>query len=168
MTAIAVLVLALLVIRASLPPPDRNPSVVGVIESGENLTGVWHYELENGQSVDIDFDQTETLDRSSGGGDPGTLLFYGDGADAWYMGLFPLPDGSYRFNAAARDDDTHIVFENGLRLPKAPGFDGRGWPQDGRYDLALGGPTFAPFCINQNGQVTTYLAMPSDQREGCP
>ena len=84
------------------------------------------------------------------------------------MGLLPARDGSYTYNDAATDDDTHVVFSNGLRPPKAATFDGRGWPQNGRYNLALGGPTFAPFCINQDGQVTAYLAMPSDQRDGCP
>lgn len=151
-----------------LDGPEHNPSVVGVIESRENVNGIWHYELENGQTVGIDFDETETLSDSRGGGDPGTLLFYGDGDEAWYMGLFPAHDGSYTYSAIATDDDTHIVFENGLRLPKAPGFDGRGWPQDGRYDSPAAECCFAPFCINERGEVTAYLAMPSDQREGCP
>jgi hypothetical protein len=171
--AVSAVLLASLLIALSgcdllaLPAPERTPAVVGVIKSSENVTGVWHYELENGQTVDIDFDETETLPDSRGGGDPGTLLFYGVGDEAWYMGLFPARDGSYTYDAAATDDDTHIVFENGLRLPKVPGFDGRGWPQDGRYES----PTqsgFAPFCINTRGEVTAYLATPSDQREGCP
>jgi hypothetical protein len=169
----AVLLASLLIALAgcdllALPAPERNPSVVGVIESSENVTGVWHYELENGESLDIDFDETATLPRSSGGGDPGTLLFYGEGGDAWYMGLAPFDDGSYQIDTPARDDGEYIVFENGLRLPKTPGFDGRGWPQDGRYDSPTSECCFAPFCINERGEVTAYLAMPSDQREGCP
>jgi hypothetical protein len=148
-------------------PRERTPTVAGVIQSSENVDGVWVYQLEGGETVEIDFDETVTLPRSSGGGDPGTLLFHGDGNNAWYMGLAPSSDG-YQFDAAARDDGTHIVFENGLRLSKAPGFDGRGWPQDGRYDSPASECCFAPFCINAQGQVTAYLAQPSDRREGCP
>lgn len=90
--AVSAVLLASLVIALAgcdlfaLPPPERNPSVVGVIESSENMTGVWHYELENGESLDIDFDKTETLPESTGGG-PGALLFYGGGDDAWFFTL---------------------------------------------------------------------------------
>jgi hypothetical protein len=172
MTALAVLGLALLGTLANWPPPDRNPSVGGVIKSNENVNGIWHYELENGESLEIDFDEPITLLDDALGGDPGALLFYGEDEDPWYFVLERYapgdPPGNFRFETTATDDDTHVVFENGLRLPKAPGFDGRGWPQDGRYDSPAAECCFAPFCIDQNGQVTAYLAMPSDQREGCP
>ena len=171
----AVLLASLLIALAgcdllALPAPERNPSVVGVIESSENVTGVWHYELENGESLDIDFDgSVTTLDDAQGGG-PGALLFYGEDEDPWYFTLRePRSRGEdYQLAVPAVDDDTHIIFENGLRLPKAPGFDGRGWPQDGRYDSPAAECCFAPFCISERGEVTAYLAMPSDQREGCP
>jgi hypothetical protein len=156
-----------------LDGPEHNPSVVGVIESRENLNArIWHYELATGESLEIDFDEPITLLDDALGGDPGALLFYGEDQDPWYFVLERYvpedPPHSFRFEASAADDDTHIVFENGLRLPKAAGFDGRGWPQDGRYDSPAGEAGFAPFCINERGEVTAYLAMPSDQREGCP
>jgi hypothetical protein len=152
--------------------PEHNPSVVGVIESNENLNGTWHYELENGESLEIDFDEPITLLDDALGGDPGALLFYGEDEDLWYFVLERYAPGdpphSFRFETTAKDEDTHVVFANGLRLPKTPGFDGRGWPEDGRYDSPAGEAGFAPFCINERGEVTAYLAMPSDQREGCP
>lgn len=141
--------------------PVRNPSVVGVIVSTE-LTNVGTvFELENGQSVEIDFDQTITLEDSHGGADPGTLLFYGDGDEAWYFGMtMRAPEvrpGCFHMDGPAIDDDTHIIFKNGLRLPKAPDFDGQGWPRNGRYDKrAYAGGGFSPFCVNSRGEVTVY------------
>jgi hypothetical protein len=152
-----------------LGPPVRNPSVVGVIEAEENMDGAWRYELSGGDTLEIDFDNTVTLPESTGGG-VGALLLYGGGEDSWYMTLREPHADSYGFllDAEARDDGEHIVFENGLRLSKAPDFDGRGWPQDGRYDSPSGEAGFAPFCINGDGEVTVYLAQPADRREGCP
>lgn len=147
-------------------PPVRSPSVAGVIQSAENVNGAWVYQLEGGEIVEIDFDETETLPESTGGG-AGAPLLYGDEGEAWYFTVREphTTDRGHRFNAAARDAEEHIVFENGVRLPKAPEFDGHGWPQDGRYDSPTQS-SFAPFCINGLGQVTAYLAQPSDQREG--
>lgn len=162
--AVAILSLPLIIAGCFLfRPMELTPSVVGVIASSENTTGVWRYVLESGESVEIDFDQTSTLAGARGGG-PGSLLFYGEEPDPWHFTLEEsAPDelpGCYWWQAVGVDDDTHIVFENGLRLPKAPDFDGQSWPQDGRYDLPVPGGDVAPFCMNQRGEVAAYLARP--------
>lgn len=142
---------------------ERVPTSVGVIERAENLAGrgLWEYDLDTGETVVIDVDDATMLDGSRLGSDPGgTLLFYGAGDDPWYLGLASfaeIPD-CYYLRAAGVDDDTHIVFDNGLRLPKADDFDGQGWPQNGRYDLEVAGGDVAAFCINPRGEVTEYRA----------
>jgi hypothetical protein len=154
----------------ALPPAERTPSVVGEIASTENVNGTQHYELESGESLDIDFGAFITTLDDAHGGDSGALLFFGEDEDPWYFTLRePRTRGEdYQFAVPAVDDDTHIIFGNGLLLPKAAGFDGRGWPQDGRYESPTGEAGFAPSCISEQGEVTAYLAMPSDRREGCP
>ena len=63
----------------------------------------------------------------------------------------------YWWKEAATDDGTHIVPDNGLRLPKAEAFDGQGWPENGRYDYSLSG-YYVQSCINANGEVIEYRA----------
>jgi hypothetical protein len=160
---VAVAALLELAACALLGPPVRDPSVVGVIVHKENINGIWHYMLEGGRTVEVDFDETTTLEGSRGGGEPGTLLLYGNSERAWYFGLTQIdPDrmpGCFWWPTQAVDDDTHIIFQNRIRLPKAADFDGMGWPRDGRYNRpAFAGGGFTSFCINEQGEVTVYLA----------
>lgn len=162
--ALVAALLAALTGCLSSGPPERTPSVVGVvIESAENTNGAWRYVLESGEPVEIDTDDTDRLAGARGGG-VAALLFYDDGADPWYFTLEEFaPDelpGCFWWQAVGVDDETHIVFENGLRVPKSADFDGQGWPQDGRYDLEVSGGDVAPFCMNRRGEVTEYRAQP--------
>lgn len=156
-SAVALLLLTACVLSG---PPVRNPSVVGVIVSSE-LTNVGTvFELENGQSVEIQRAVT-LLEGSRGGGDPGTLLFHRNGNEPFYFGLTVIAPharpGCFDMDGPAVDDGTHISFKNGLRLPKAPDFDGQGWPRNGRYDKpAYAGGGYSPFCVNLRGEVTVY------------
>jgi hypothetical protein len=60
------------------------------------------------------------------------------------------PPGCFDLLLGGVDDGDHIKFENGLRLPKAAGFD-PGRAKTGVYQIPLVG-----FCINSFGAVTRY------------
>ena len=109
--------------------------------------------------LDVDFSDSEGLDGSSGGLEPGTL-WLSDAAGAWYMTLratsfaplgSPLePRDCFFIGSYGTRDDGQVQFDNGLRLPLAPDFD-PGSVMDGRFDHATAG-----FCVDEAGRLLFY------------
>ena len=123
----------------------------GVIESVEEMEeGGWRVTLASGEEVAVG-----TGRLSGGWPEPGDLLVLASSETAHttvnvYATLRPRADG-YVLNEPARADGSHIVFRNGLRLPKARGFDPGTIEDDGRY------PSFREgFCVNSAGEVVGY------------
>ena len=130
----------------------RTPDVVGVVVEVTELDGPpRRFTFEGGHSVELHFPGTDPLARSQGGLQPGSLLLAGDAQGrAWYMSL--TADGDcFIMDSYGSDAGEAIDFDNGLRLPKAPGFD-PGIVTDGRYDKNPRGH----FCINANAEVVSY------------
>jgi hypothetical protein len=142
------------------PPPSRVPDIVGVIadrEFTDRGTSIFTFE-DGGGDVEIDFDVAHSLNGS--GGDR-TLLMYGvHEGQPWYLTLGERGDGRgcFEIGGLATDKGDHILFDRGLLLPKAEGFEAGDWPRDNRYEEAvLGG--FASFCLNESGEVTDYWSI---------
>ena len=147
-----VAVLLAVIVAACLGTPMRTPDVVGVVVDVTELDGPpRRFSLEGGDFVDLDFPGTEPLAGSRGGLEPGTLLLAGeDQGSAWYLSM-TLRTDCFQLDSYGSDAGDAIDFDNGLRLPKAPGFD-PGIVTDGRYDKNPQGH----FCINEGGEVVSY------------
>lgn len=142
-------------LAACTTPPVLEPTTVGVVAEVDRDAGdVIVVTLDDGGSVRI-----EGVSRSNleGGAEPkpGTLLLLGEtGKGVWFDVLFPRSDPPvtpcWSASWFARQDDGAILFDNGLRLPTSPDFDG-GLSPDGRFT----NPAHA-FCVNERGVITAY------------
>jgi hypothetical protein len=139
-----------------VPSELRTPSVVGVVEGFvRQPDGRDRYELLNGQSLEIDYDETENL---LGGPEVGWLLLFGTDPDGgqWIAGVslsttLGRPTGCFLHPAQGRAVDGWIETSSGFRLPKAAGFrDPRDHPTD------LFSSDRGTFCLNERGEVTSY------------
>jgi hypothetical protein len=129
---------------------------VGVIEASERLEGrIVRIELAGEQAVEIDVGRAVRLDRSRGGQEVGTLLLAGSHAgEQWYMSLTEMQQSDcFGLHSDGSDDGDHVIFDIGLRLPKADDFD-PGPVRDGRYDT---GGADDIFCITPSGEVLSFL-----------
>ena len=125
----------------------------GVVESVEETNDELRVALTRGETVVL----TDTFRIYGGGIEPGELLVLAvspGGADA-YATLRVDPDGYHFLGEPAVDDGSHILFLNGLRLPKTPEFD-PGTIDDGAFPSA-----WESFCITAAGAVFGYGT-------GCP
>lgn len=164
--ALALLWLGTILLGVWLEPvPDpHDPSVAGVVAAeATRLMGEgsrWEYRLENGESVTIDYDIAEPLPNSSSTGEKGSLLVYGTTDEQpWYFGMSELKAGCFALSDKARDEGGAILFDNGLRLPKASDFSDRyGYKENGR--IKGSGPAGTEtFCINDRAEVAYYPAL---------
>jgi len=154
-----VIVLAVLVVGCGvsvhIPANLRTPAIVGVVEASTQLTGGnWSYRLKTGQTLEINYDATTSL---LGGPQIGRLLLAGEDPDGrqWVAGLRPSTDvtepGCFLLDGVGRDAGQWIETSSGFRLPKAANFD-PGSTDGKEFALPLGG-----FCINEKGEVTSYV-----------
>lgn len=133
-----------------VPRPARVYELTdsGVVESVEELDGGGlRVTLERGERIDLD---AHAVELGSEIVPPGHLLLVGSsGSSTGYIALRERED-CYVLNEPAVDDGSHILFNFGLRLPKAPQFDSG--PIDGdRF------PSFREgFCISSAGEVVRY------------
>ena len=153
---IAAVAFGLVVLAACTGPAVLEPSTIGVVAKVERLSGVvLRVTLDGGRSVEINTSGGANLE---GGAEPreGTLLLLGETEDGvWFDVLAPDSDPPVTpcWTAAwyAKKVDGAIQFDNGLRLPTAPDFDGSLGTADGRFR----NPTHR-FCVNDRGVVTAY------------
>ncbi|MGI8658586.1 MAG: hypothetical protein ACR2K4_07445 [Candidatus Limnocylindria bacterium] len=159
---ILLLLLALTACKTGVEIPDivREPEVVGTVvevsfpgaEAPAESRAL--HELADGQVIEIERNSAIALR----GPDPqvGDLLLYGTQPDGTWFWSGPLLDDPRsggecaEIMAPALDEGDSIVFEIGLRLPKADGFD----PfevTDGQFNDPTKG-----FCLNERGEVTRY------------
>jgi len=147
---------ALVIASCTLGP--RDPEVVGVIANSERRDDVTIVTFEDGTTLDLDLSESEGLDGSAGGLEPGTL-WISDAAGAWYITLdatsfaplgSPQPRDCFFIGSYGTRDDGQVQFDNGLRLPLAPDFD-PGSVMDGRFDHATAG-----FCVDEAGRLLFY------------
>jgi hypothetical protein len=132
--------------------PDRvyTPTIVGVVES-EEFIGVRSVQLtlDDGRTLQLDLDAATAVGNYPEP-EPGYLLLYGEEADGpWYVAVSGNPS-CFGIGARAIDEGDAIVFNFGLRVPKADNYDS-GSVSGTRYDNPR-----ASFCLNQDGQVTEY------------
>lgn len=132
--------------------PDRmySPTVVGVVESEEFVAvRTVSLTLDDGRVFEIDLGAATAV-----GGypepEPGYLLLYGEEHDgAWYVAISGNPS-CFGIGARAIDHGDAIVFDFGLRVPKADDYD-PGSVSGSRYSNPQAG-----FCLNERGEVTEY------------
>jgi hypothetical protein len=154
------LVLFLLFVAGCDYNPQRPPDAriydmtdSGVVESVEETDDELRVVLTRDEIVVL----TDSFLLYGGGVEPGELLVLAispGGADA-YATLRVGPDGYHILGEPAVDDGSHILFLNGLRLPKTQEFD-PGPIDDGAFPSA-----WERFCINTAGAVIGYGT-------GCP
>lgn len=144
-----------------IPDVVREPSVVGeiseILPGGTESPGdrLALYRLDTSDTLTVDLNSATSLlqNREPGEGD---LLLYGEEPDGpWFWSGPLLHDPRTggqcaEIMAPALDEGDTIVFELGLRLPKADGFD----PFD-VTDGEFSDPTKG-FCLNERGEVTRY------------
>ena len=130
--------------------PERvyTPTVVGVVESEEFVdVRTVSLTLDDGRVLEIDLGAATAV-----GGyaepEPGDLLLYGEErAGAWYVAVSGNPS-CFLVGARAIDHGDAIVFNFGLRVPKAADYD-PGSVSGSRYSDPQ-----AAFCLNEAGEVT--------------
>lgn len=134
-----------------MPTPVYELTASGVVESVEDIEGGGlRVSLARGESVDL---LPAAVDLY--GGEiilPGDLILVGTTGSAVGYATTRQRDACYVLNEPAVDDGTHIVFDFGLRLPKAPGFD-PGPVDDGRFRP---GSFLDGFCLNAAGEVLRF------------
>jgi hypothetical protein len=138
------------------PATVFEPSEVGVISAVDLLTAAeTALTLEDGRRIDIDLAGGATANDVPGTPQEGQLLIYVEevGGKPWVLALSGGAD-CFMIQGRAIDEGDHLVFETGLRLPKAADYD-PGWP----------GPLEeysdqAHFCINREGVVTHFAGSP--------
>ncbi len=163
---IAAVVLAVMAGCGSRAPGPYNPEVTGVIDATEpGGPSITRYVLEDGATFDaniLNSSATTIVYRAGNNGDViGDLLLGGSIDDhPWVAFLAPdggsdLPDECYALYGPATDEGDTILFDIGIRLPKAPAFDagflGNPYEQPypgRRYDAPL-----QTFCVNREGLV---------------
>ena len=139
-------------------PEVLTPTTIGVVTGVERLSDrIVAYHLTSGQVVDIDLTTADLTRGPAGGAGEGMLLLVGTerGDRTWLLGLYPntaadVPKGCFQLLATGIGHDDSIDFSNGLRLPKASGFD-PGPASNDRYELER-----VSFCINDRGEVLSY------------
>lgn len=145
-------------VAASCTWGPREPSIAGVIADSERVDGVTRVTFQDDSTVDIDFSESDGLEGSSGGLQPGTLLMT-DATGDWYftldaVSIAPLgsrePRDCFFIGTYGTRDDGHITFDNGLRLPLALDFDA-GSVTDDRFDHPTAG-----FCADEGGRLLFY------------
>jgi len=164
----AAVVLAMSVLAATacdtgvdIPDLVREPQIVGevltrepVVDQGPNERR-YLYELAGGDTVDLDLNSALRVGDGPAP-DEGFLVLYGTEPDGPWFWSGPLLDDSVTgrqcatIGGPALEEGASIVFEIGLRLPKAPDFD----PAEIR-DGEFSDPT-RYFCIDEHGEVTRY------------
>jgi hypothetical protein len=132
----------------------RRPNVVyeltdtGIVVSVEELDGGGlRVALARGESIQLLPSATDLHGELVS---PDELILIGTHESAIGYATTYASDECYILNEPAFDDGTHILFDFGLRLPKAPLFD-PGAVDDGRFPSAMEG-----FCINGAGEVIRY------------
>lgn len=139
-----------------IPADLRTPSLASVVEATTQLAnGHWQYQLANGKTLEIDYDQTASL---LGGPGVDELLLAGTDPDGrqWVAGVrrstaIGRPPGCFDFPAQGRANGGWIETESGFRLPKAADFSD---PRDNPSDLFASDQGM--FCLNDQGEVTSY------------
>ncbi|MDQ4107784.1 MAG: hypothetical protein M3138_03125 [Actinomycetota bacterium] len=139
-----------------IPDVVREPEITGEIAVREFVDGsVVEVETVQGEQVRIELNRTARIGGSTDP-DEGDLLLYGTEPDGPWFWSGPLLDdprtggNCAELMAPALEDGNFIVFEIGVRLPKAPDFD----PfevTDGQFTDPTKG-----FCLNERGEVTRY------------
>jgi hypothetical protein len=146
-----------------IPDVVREPQIVGEVLTREPVVDQgpserrYLYDLAGGDMVDLDLNSALRVGDGPAP-DEGFLLLYGTEPDGVWLWAGPLRDDpvtgrqcAYMEGRALEEQDS-IVFEIGLRLPKAPDFD-PAEQVDGEYT--------APdrvFCIDEHGEVSRYGA----------
>lgn len=169
----SLIVLAATVVVSGCPAPQvvsvGLPQSVGfIVEStvterfGEEV--VYELTLDDGTTVTIDERAAHQVAGSTGiAGNRTDLLITGEVNDQrWWLVLIEfgpnqsMPSDCYGLISDGTDEGDTILFDSGLRLPKAAVFDPGGEYADGRYDSPGVGSAPAMFCINPDGEVTAY------------
>lgn len=146
-----------------IPELVRTPELIGEVTASEAATDEqsgerrFVYRLEGTEVVDIDLNSAVNI---GGGHEPqvGDLLLYGEEPEGpWFwsgqLRDDPVTDGTCTLiEGRAVEQGNSIVFEIGLRLPRAPDFD-PAEQTDGEYTQPN-----RYFCINEHGEVTRYGA----------
>lgn len=159
---VCMLVLALLITvtacKTSVDIPDvvREPEIAGeVVQRVDLAEGPIELTLSRGQRIELDR-MTATNLRPGTDPNEGDLLLYGTEPDGPWFWSGPLLDDPVTgrqcagMAGPALDDGEAIVFEIGIRLPKAADFD----PAEQR-DGVFSNPT-REFCIDEFGEVTRF------------
>ena len=144
------------------PPPPLRPTVVGVIQSATADDSGYHTKLTDGRVIDQPNDGRwkswgPVYDKGdlflAGDGFSTALLPFGDGCwEAWY--------GGSRYTIAW-DEGDRVLFEDGIELPKAPGFTTDQASQNVNGKLAWTNPNdrrggqWMSFCANSHGQIVS-------------
>ena len=136
----------------SRPATVFEPSDIGVVDSIEGIRDMrFEIRLADGTNLDVDLAEA-TYQPASRTPEPGDLLIYvaDVGGKPWVLALSGQAD-CFMIQGGAVDEGDHLVFETGLRLPKAEDYD-PGWPgplEEYTSDQAR-------FCINHDGVVTHF------------
>lgn len=153
--AIAAIVLLAALLSACPVAPRNPPSVIyeptvfGVVEGWEEIEGGGlSVRFVDGRQVTI---ATEAAALVGNLPQPTNLLLL-DSVEAagWFAAIIDDDLGCYVLEKPAVDDGTHILFDFGLRMPKAAGFD-PGPVDDGRFPAHR-----ESFCLSADAEVLGY------------
>jgi hypothetical protein len=133
------------------PADVFEPTEIGVIDSIDGIRNMqFALRLEDGTNLDVDLAEG-TYEPASRTPNVGDLFVYVEdvGGQPWMLAVSGQGN-CFMIQAPAIDEGGYLVFESGLRLPKASDFD-PGWP----------GPLEeyadqAHFCVNREGVVTHF------------
>lgn len=134
------------------PAAAFEPSDVGVVDSIEGIRDMrFDIRLADGTNLDVDLAEA-TYQPASRTPERGDLLIYvaDVGGKPWLLALSGQAD-CFMIQGRAINEGDHLLFESGLRLPKAGDYD-PGWPgplEEYTSDQAR-------FCINREGVVTHF------------
>lgn len=150
------LLLLIPVAACGVRQPDLvfRPTDTGIVESLEGLRDLEQaVTLDNGDRLIIDFGGGAAANDIPGTPRNGQLLIYAAdvGGKPWVLLLSGQGD-CFTIQGRAIDTGDDLVFESGLKLPKARDYDPRSLP---------GPPTEytsdqARFCVNSDGVITSY------------
>lgn len=153
--ATTLVTLAMLLAGCPAPPSGTpsaiyEPTVVGVVDHWEEIeSGGLLVTFIDGRQVTTAVGANVIVGRNLPIQTDLLLLDSQDRAP-WFAAIRDTDLGCYALDEPAVDDGTHILFDIGLRLRKAPGFD-PGAVDDGRF-----GARRESFCINAAGEVVGY------------
>jgi hypothetical protein len=137
------------------PATVFEPTEVGAIESIDGIRDMrFALRLEQGVELEIDLSDAnyEPASRTPNSGD--LLLYVEDvGGKPWVLALSGEAD-CFMIQGRAIDEGDHLLFETGLRLPKAADYDpGYPGPLEEYSDQAH-------FCLDREGVVTHFAGSP--------